>query len=516
MRGIVSAALVFTCLGVTPSSADQLPDTIEALVDEYMKTQDDGDLFALMETDGLSNYIFNRLKDEVGPERISISAIRRDLQLGSLGSSAASTAVVAAPGVSDILSAAIESGALIRKSEEQALTLSFNALPIGQLMQGQVPLGCGTTDEICRQGAGRWIRGLSGSVSLGNSSHAAVAEGSPTAGMPVPSVGFLRSARRLQSVSARYELFVRERNHQKQQDALDSAADALRAFGNNFLFQEANFQETMQQVLDDRGWTAETERILNQHKDSRNSLVRALLERYQVAYRIVVASEKLGAMSAEVSQLRLQVVQEQNRLLAEKLYRKAVTIDYLHERPTEQPQFHRLRLVVSTPLGRKPDDAQIAASREAASPALNLTLNGGVSFYGGIREGANSGRVRDAQLSAAVDWSPAAWGSVRPTYTGAYYFQYMVNNGVMQFDRETITPGGASIPLMSPAIEILDTKGAIHVAQFRVSIPVGSSGVSFPAAVSYASRAELVTGRTFWQGHVGVSFDFSNLKSLAR
>lgn len=56
----------------------------------------------------------------------------------------------------------------------------------------------------------------------------------------------------------------------------------------------------------------------------------------------------------------------------------------------------------------------------------------------------------------------------------------------------------------------------IHVAQCRVSIPLGSSGVSFPAAVSDASRSELVNGRSFWQDTWGVSDDFSSLKELVR
>jgi hypothetical protein len=40
--------------------------------------------------------------------------------------------------------------------------------------------------------------------------------------------------------------------------------------------------------------------------------------------------------------------------------------------------------------------------------------------------------------------------------------------------------------------------------------------VTFPAAISYSSRTELITGRPFWQGHVGVSYDFNRLKQLVR
>ena len=60
------------------------------------------------------------------------------------------------------------------------------------------------------------------------------------------------------------------------------------------------------------------------------------------------------------------------------------------------------------------------------------------------------------------------------------------------------------------AKELLDTKGSIHIWQIRASFPV-SEGVSFPLAFSYSNRSELIKGRSFWQGHFGVSYDFSQL-----
>ena len=516
MRSAASAALVIACIAVTATSAQQLADSIELQIDDCVQTPDEACLYDLVETDVLSNYIFNQLAGEA-PERISISAIRRDLQLGSFGSGAASTSVVAAPGVSDIVSAAVESGTVLRKTDGEALTLSINALPVGQLMAGRIPLGCGTSDETCREGAGRWIRGLSGSVSLASTSVSATATAEPPiAAMPESAIGFLRGTRRLQSGAIRYEWLVRERNHQRQQEALNEAAETLRNSSDKFLSVEAGFQTQMDKVLKDSGWRDETEGILIAYKDSRQALRQVLLERYQAAYRIVMASQELSATTAAVTELRLQVIREQNRLLAEKLYRKAFTVDYLHERPTDQPQYHRLRLVLSTPLGRKPDKRQLGASPEAALPPVNLALNGSVSFYRERRDGTYPGRLRDTQVSAAVDWSPSARGSIVPTYTAAYYFQYMHRNGEIEFNRESVTPGPSSIPLTSPAIEVLETKGAIHVVQFRVSIQVGSSGVSFPAAISYASRSELITGRTFWQGHAGISYDLSALKALVQ
>ena len=143
-----------------------------------------------------------------------------------------------------------------------------------------------------------------------------------------------------------------------------------------------------------------------------------------------------------------------------------------------------------------------------------LTLNAGVTLFDKAARPLSGGRVRDAQACVGIDWSPASWGAVRPTYTAAYYFQYMLENAVLQFHRETVTPGGAGAPAPRTAAVAANTRGPIHVAQLRVSIPLGASGVALPAAVSYASRSELLTGRRFWQGHIGVSYDLGNLKRL--
>jgi hypothetical protein len=38
-------------------------------------------------------------------------------------------------------------------------------------------------------------------------------------------------------------------------------------------------------------------------------------------------------------------------------------------------------------------------------------------------------------------------------------------------------------------------------------------GLSFPLAVSYASRSELIHDpqKKYWQGHIGIHYDFSKL-----
>lgn len=498
-------------LGATLVQADSLPSNVRSLLRQYWQTKDRGNLSDLTQTDGVAAYIHDRLVEEQTPGRISLSAFRRDLQLGSFAPTGGSTSVVTRPGVTDLISAAIESGAVGRKTDDKAVTFSFNALPIYQIMSGKLPTGCGSQDEDCRNGPGRWIRGLSGSVSV-NTSNATTPIPAGTGSTPSPAA-FLLGGQKLAALSARYELFVRERDPRALQSAVDAAAKELSSKVATFMEQQAQFEERLGKMLSEARWTEDTQRAL-QNATSLEAAQDILLSRYRLAYDLVAASQDAQKIRASVFKEKLNYIGEQNKLLAEKLYRKAFTLDYVHQRPSDQPWLHQLRLVFSSPLNPKPADNRIAQARSVAIPTVSLTFNGGVTFYHTIREGAKPGKVRDAQGSMAIDWSPAAWGALRPTYTLAYYFQYMIENGVLQFNQEAVTPGGAAIPLPKPAVELLNTRGPIHVAQFRLSIPIGASGVSFPAAVSYSNRTELITGRPFWQGHIGVSYDFSHLKAL--
>ena len=322
-------------------------------------------------------------------------------------------------------------------------------------------------------------------------------------------VALLLGDRRISAISARYEFFVRERSASALEKALADTVkelqDAIKPFGPS----QIELETRMDSLLG-KGWRTSIVAAMKTNMGTVEAMERVLLEEFRRAYVILIAAPEFAPLYNTALEKRIAVIKAQNKLLAEKLYRKALTIDYVHQRPADQPFLHQGRLVLSTPLGTKPETP---GSLESAVPGGNLTFNGGLTFYGSTKAPGVK-KLRDAQASAALDWSPRGWGAVRPTYTAAYYFQYMIENGVIEFDREAVTPGGAAIPLPKPAIEVLNTKGPIHVAQIRMSFPIGATGISFPLAFSYSSRTELITGRSFWQGHVGMTYDFSKLRTL--
>jgi hypothetical protein len=441
------------------------------------------------------------------PDRVDLAALRNDLQLGSLSGRSAATSIVARPSISEIFSVALESGAITRKGDDTSTTFSANALMVKQLLSGDLPRGCGVLSDDCRQGSGRWLRGLSGSATFSMAGSNVV---------PDEAGGIaLLDNRALTAVSVRYEHFVRERRNAQAEErlAIVAADTKLATAADEFAKAAAPLQALIARTAGT--WSADVVSALSAEltrpgtpDEVLQAAERILLERYRELRRRLDAAPEFAQLQTEAFAKQRAYVAVQNQLLAENLYRKTFTVDYLHERPSTQPELHQVRAVFETPLGRKPDGTR------PLTPSGALVLNAGVSFFRPELAGAAAEwKIRDAQVSTALDWTPIRTGMLRPTYTIAYYFQYMVSNGVIAFDKTAITPGGAAIPLPKAASELLNTKGPIHVAQVRVSIPA-ASGVSFPLAVSYSNRTELVTGKAFWQGHAGISYDLAQLKQL--
>lgn len=502
--------VILALAAAAPAWAGQLPDATRRQLQEYANTRDRDDLLDLTGTDALSVFIVQRTL-ESRRLRVDVADVRQDLQGGSLTPRTGGTSVLARPGISDLVGAALESGAIGRKSDDKSVSFSVNALPLRQLLSLEVPRGCGSEDAACLSGSGRWLRGLSGGISLSPSTAATPI----TTGTGVPELeGFRIGGRTLQSASLRYELFVRERDAGKVQAEFAAAAKALQARATSFANAELAFETALETALTALKWRDETLRLLEEQNYSFEELEAILLRRYEGAYELMRDNAELrGAFAASAPEM-LAYRSAQNALLAEKLYRKAATLDYVYERPADHPPLHQARLVLATPLGRKAAARALAVASTATAPTGMLTVNAGVSIFDGRELEAGEWKVRDAQFSAGVDWSPRTRTEFRPTYTAAYYFQYMVSNGVLKFTGDAVTPGGAAIPLPKAAKEILNTKGAIHIAQVRASFPV-AKGVSVPLALSYANRSELIVGRAFWQGHLGVSYDFSQLRKAA-
>ena len=259
----------------------------------------------------------------------------------------------------------------------------------------------------------------------------------------------------------------------------------------------------------DAGWKDETLKLLEAETSAAGRKA-VLLRRYQSLRATVEASTEITQLrAASFKEYRAYVV-AQNKLLAEKLYRKAFTVDYLHERPSGQPALEQLRVVFSTPLGRK-----LVDGFEVRAPKGAFTMNAGVSFFNPQVTPDDGWKVRDSQFSAALDWTPNQTGTLRTTFTVAYYFQVHGRQRCPEVRKDGDHPRRRGDPAAEGGDRARSTPRATSTWPRSASASRPQQGVSFPLAVTYSNRTELVkSDKGFWQGHAGVSYDLGALKQL--
>lgn len=288
MRLLLCLALVGALPSVT-ATADQLPRRAVLHLNEFETSKDPDELRNVVVTDIFTDYLIDRALDE-HPDRVELGEIRGDLQLGALTSRAGTTSIVARPGITEFLSAALESGAVTRKADDTSFTLNVNALLLNQVLRGEIPRGCGSLDDACRQGVGRWLRGLSGSATFAVGNSSAVTSGTTTS-----EAAAIVDDNQLKALSLRYELMVRERNVATIQKALGEARTALQAAATAFLKGQSAL-ETRIEGLMEAGWRAETLKLLEAESTAAGRQA-VLLRQYEALARIVEGS-------AEITQLR--------------------------------------------------------------------------------------------------------------------------------------------------------------------------------------------------------------------
>jgi hypothetical protein len=71
-------------------------------------------------------------------------------------------------------------------------------------------------------------------------------------------------------------------------------------------------------------------------------------------------------------------------------------------------------------------------------------------------------------------------------------------------------PPGTSITLPQNAQVLLGTKGTTGIAQGKITLKMGNSGVRIPIAVTWASRTELINA-TDVRGNIGITYDLDSL-----
>lgn len=444
---------------------------------------------------------------------------RVDSHLAAPGGPSAATALASLSGVSGFLGAAIESGVVNRSTQGNLATFRLSGKGLGRLLDPQEP--CFLRSEKCEATLEQRLNGLSFSVTFDQGEPepedpmtTAAVEGTDTeipAGTLIPGLG---STEDFRNFTARWEIKKRtdlwkpsvQEDWKKIMTGVHEQANALNAGLNRYI----------ERLREDPAWKtwmalsqAELDAIALDASLSADEKVARMAQQYIQDLRAFVdkAEDELLSSAVRVAELNAAFRKKRNELLHDALYPTAATLEYLYERPANQPDYSTVRLIIGKPIGEQTETQGSGDEQEA--PASQFTFNLGASLY--HMPPAGVGNFRDVQAAIQLDRVlPLRGGGERKAIASvAGYYQYLAQKGVLQFGANELTPL-VGIPLPQPANVLLDTAGSIFVAQAKLTIPIGDSGVNFPIAVSWANRTELIKANVT-KLNFGFTFDLNKL-----
>jgi hypothetical protein len=439
--------------------------------------------------------------------------LRFDKQAGGSANGGGGTSLVSRALSGGLFSAALESGAFARTTDGTAATVRVNALHTYRLLSGTRPPDCALLFRWCPSDESSPWRGLSVAVSLDASRQ----DRALPADSDAASALLARTTNTVAAVSVRYELLQRRRYDASAYRTRWDQAIARFAATDEPARAALAMNETAGAILASADYPGFRAAVVSEllaaprRLEALSSLaMRRAGDRVDRWLEVEPAAGEVSNADrlARAAQALESYRAARDGALRDALFRSALTVDYAWQRPADQPEFSNLRLVAGFPLGSWSD-----GEGQGTVPVAELTLNAGINVYHRRPAGTGVDHLRDAQVALQIERRLVELQSLgRPVLALAAYYQYMFQNGVIQFTQEPRVPG-TPIDLPSGAIELLGTSGPIGIVQLRVSFPLGDSGVTMPLGVTWASRTELLTSREV-RGQFGFTFDMDRL--LAR
>jgi hypothetical protein len=427
---------------------------------------------------------------------------RPDRQLGAPGSASGTTTLVSKPGSAELLSLALDTGALTRSVNGTTATLTSNGDQLFRLITGNDP-DCTVT---CN-GHG-WFQNkvltatnISASLDLAQQSSTTVAttgQASGTTPVDVGEAAIPTGAGKLSGVSVRYQLM----------NGFDPRSAKFRESWKNAVLQSTDLNAAVLNLQ-----TA-TEQVMTPLTASANALDR---EKAFAAAKADTTGRALAdffdAYFSNVSNTVRQDPKLSAAILAvmplRSVYRQAwfdalhqaagtlLTFEYDYNRPANEPITHDIKLIYGYDFGVRG----------------MVTFNGAASFYGGaIPAGAKYGRLHYGQVSTEYDRTLSGKNSPFQTQMSlAGYWQYQPNPSVLDIPAGTVAPG-TTIPIPNGTQEFVGTAGSLWVTQAKLTIK-GAGGVNIPIAVSWSNKTDLLQGSKIG-AQVGISYNFSSVAGL--
>ena len=434
----------------------------------------------------------------------AVEDARMDKQTGSSATSEGTTSVVSKGLASQVLALAVEEGALTRTDNKSIATFRGNALGVYRLLTGadQFPY-CAAYDKKCQSPLAEGLSSFSFTASFdttpSNSAPPAAATSSANKGVVTSG-----PSQQLSSWGFRYDHKVLRSvlDKQYQQDFQNT----LKSFdGTEYSKAIRAFLEGLDtgENKDYNDWlTTYTKKLSLISANDQPAL--ADLMNHAVTELLAIAKKK-PEFQANLDKLLAamgEYLGRRDRALEPILDKYTWSVEYDDDRPQNQPSQSSIKIVLSW----RP---KVQGTATPAGP-LQVTFNANAAMYDHAPPRGTVKRFRDAQAALQADRSlTGAKAHVGAALTFGYYFQYMADNALLKIPSGDLAPG-TSIALPGDASVLLNTKGAIHIAQLGVIFTVSGTGIKMPLTLSYSSRTELIKASTM-RGHFGLSYDLDSL-----
>ena len=447
----------------------------------------------------LSKQVQQKLANQVEQSRI-------DMQSGAGPGGSGSASAVAKAGLSSILSAAVESGAITQAINGNTLNVTGNVDSVARFLAGGPPIPYCGPSQSRKQGCGTpLLKDLGFSVSVdtdqSTTKTASTSANDNPAGTP-SAVDFLAGKNRFSGASLKY-VFRNPRDvhsadfRNEWNDYYKAHVDEFQKAGSQLLGSIAHAFLPITQAPDD----AYSKLQLRYQEELKKAATQAELESKLASYLDDVIS--LGRSAAPDFDKQLTSMLSAYMLylgnigkLLDDINKKAVfSAEYNFQRPQGQPDTSAFRIMSSfNPFG----------------PKGTLSINVAGTLYNSSSVTTQFGRWRDAQASLQLERRIGDDLANYPArFSLAAYFQYMLSPGLISLDSSNFAPG-TSINLGQSAAVALAPAGPIWIGEAKLTLKLKSSGVEIPISITQSNRTDLIKS-TVTRGHIGLTFDFAKL-----
>ena len=446
---------------------------------------------------------------------------RVDEQAGASAGSGGAASVAEKPGITGLITAALESGAMAQTFDQNLLTLRGNAEGLFRFLTGQEVLPvCQTPQSTdCDPSALNNLE-LTASLDVSNTNSQTVNGRNPLTGAQLAAL-LSSDKRQFSSASARYAIV----NSRDLRSAKYRAAwlQWYSTHGAAFALAGAELLKALDEVMNLAAKTPARDVTgnpivvagipLSVYKawelDAKAALKAA--PRTEAAVGAVLA-QRFDLLEAEIRRLipdldaRLEVaanayvrffnITRQGFALANM---PMLTAQFTYSEPTLQPKLIEGKLSF----------AWSPKTHGTVNPGT-VTFNGGFSAYTKPQPSDSKGgtaRWRHAQLAFQFD-RPMGGDSAPVAIAVGAYFQYQISPGLINIPSGTTAPGGVALP--GNATLLLAPKGTIAVAHASITLHIPKSGIKLPIGISWSNRTELLPGNEV-RAHIGFNFDTHSL-----